>query len=386
MQPKSPVEQPALEQRASRWGVWAIGTALLTLAMGSADAHGPDAPKHQIANLGDLTLESGAVVRNMKLTFVTHGKLAPGKDNAILLLHGFGANHHSFDGMIGPGKAFDTSKHFIIASDALGNTQVGVEHSTSPSTSGMGMAFPQYNFRDMLKAQHRLVTEILGIKRLVAVSGISMGADQSVQFAVNYPDFMDHIIPIVGGSVWGTQGYFFHSQMQSIIENCDGWKGGNYVENPRACAANALAALVPYFFSREWWEENITSPEAYGQWRKGWGDVYFDIQDARDLHFLSKAMVRSGLATTPGFNGDVQAMLRSIKARALFIFATQDQFFLPKHIDLQRTLIPNARAVAVDSSAGHIICCGADPHAYWVMNQTIAGFLRESALAKTASK
>ncbi len=360
--------------------------ALLICLSANLEAHGPDQPKHQFANLGDMTLEVGGTVRNVRMSYVTHGRLAPEKNNAILLLHGFGANHHSFDGMIGPGKAFDTDRYFVIASDAFGNTQTGFDHSTGPTNSGLKMNFPPYNGRDMIKAQYKLVTEGLGIRHLVAIAGISMGADQSIQFAVSYPDFMDQAIPIVGGALWGTQGFFFHGQIQSVLENCEGWKGGGYSNNPRVCASNALSALVPYFYSREWWDENIATPEAFGEWRKGWGEFYLDIQEARDLYYLSKALGRGWLGNTPGFNGDVSAALASIKARVLFVVSPYDQFFLPKHVEMQRKLIPNARVVSIDSTAGHIICCGGDPQAYWLMDRAINGFLRESIATKSAAR
>lgn len=348
-----------------------IGTTL------SASGHSPDQPKHRMAELGKLELESGGSIGDLRISYVTHGKLTANKDNAILLLHGFGANHHSFDVWIGPGKAFDTNKYFIIVPDQFANTQVGFEHSTGPTNSGLGMNFPPFNARDMIKTKHRLVTEALGIKRVVAIAGISMGAAQAVQFAVSYPDFAERIIPIAGGALWGTQGMFFMSQLQSIIENCDGWQNGQYKTNPGRCAGNAVSALVPYFYSREWWEENITSPDAYSQWRKAWGDGYLDIQEARDLYLLSKAMTRSWLGDTPGFNGDVSAALKAVKARTLFVVSPYDQFFLPKHVESQRRLIPNARVAAIDSTAGHLICCGGDSQASWLMGEVMRGFLSE---------
>ena len=142
----------------------------------------------------------------------------------------------------------------------------------------------------------------------------------SVQFAVSYPDFMDGIFPIVG---WGAVGQRRDSSsrrcMASIIESCAGWNGGNYDENPKACASNALSVLIPYFYTREWWEQYIDTPEAYTKWRNTWGDYYLDIQDARDLYYRPMACGRGWVGDTPGFNGDVSAALRSIKAKTLFI-------------------------------------------------------------------
>jgi homoserine O-acetyltransferase len=364
-----------------------LGATLLVLLLANAQvasAHWPDQPSHQLANLGDFALEGGGVIPNLRMSYVTHGKLNAAKDNAILFQHGFAANHHLFDHMIGPGRPLDTDKYFIICPDALGATQTTFEHSTSPSNSGLKMKFPFYNGRDMVKAQYRLITETLRIPHLLAVTGISSGADHSVQFAVSYPDFMDGIFPVVGGAMWGTQGYFFGSLMVSIIESCKGWDGGNYDENPKQCASNALSVLIPYFYTREWWDQYIDTPEAYTKWRNTWGDYYLDVQDARDLYYRAMAWGRGWVGDTPGFNGDLNATLGSIKARTLFIYSPRDQFYLPHHIEAQVKAIPNARAVAIESVAGHLIGANADPQATRAIEQAIRAFLQElSAPQKT---
>src|SRR4029453_7893541 len=141
------------------------------------------------------------------------------------------------DHLIGPGRPLDTDKYFIICSDSLGNTHTTFEHSTSPTNSGLKMAFPAYNLRDRVKAEHKLVTEGLGIRRLLAVTGISKGAEHSVQFGISYPEFMDGIFPSPGGALWRSQGFFFMPLIASTIGSCAGWNGGNYDDNPRECAA-----------------------------------------------------------------------------------------------------------------------------------------------------
>ncbi len=340
-------------------------------------AHWPGQPPHQIAELGEFEFEGGGKIPNLRMSYVTHGTLNVAKDNAILFEHGFGANHHTLDHLIGPGQPLDTDKYFIICVDVLGNTQTAFEHSTSPTNSGLKMKFPLYNARDMVRAQHKLVTEGLGISHLLAITGISSGGDHSIQFAVSYPEFMDGIFPLSGGALWTSQGFFFGSLMISIIESCDGWEGGNYDENPKRCAANALSVLIPYFYSRDWWDQYVDTPEAYTNWRNQWGDYYLDVQDARDLYYRAIANGMGWVGDTPGFNGDLNAALGSIKANTLFIYSLHDQFFLPNQIEVQVNAIPNARAVAIDSNAGHLICCNADPKATWEMSKAITGFLDE---------
>jgi homoserine O-acetyltransferase len=151
---------------------FSIALAGTLLAHGPAlFAHWPDQAPHQIAHLSELRLEGGGVIHDLKMSYVTHGKLNAAKDNAVLFMHGWALNHHQMDHLIGPGKPFDTDKYFIICTDELGNSQTTFEHSTSPTNSGLKMKFPAYNGRDKVKAEYKLITEALGIPRLLAVTG-----------------------------------------------------------------------------------------------------------------------------------------------------------------------------------------------------------------------
>jgi homoserine O-acetyltransferase len=248
------------------------------------------------------------------------------------------------------------------------------------------MKFPFYNGRDMVKTQYRLITETLGIPHLLAVTGISSGADHSVQFAVSYPDFMDGIFPVVGGTPFTTQGSLISSWMASIIESCEGWNDGNYEKNPTRCGSNALTVLMPYLYTGDWWEYNVDSPEAYTRWRDAWGAYYLDVQDARDLYYRAKAAGRGWLGDTPGFNGDLRAVLGSIKAKTVFILNPRDQVFPRQYVDTYIQGIKDARVEWIDSPAGHLICCNADPNATGRMNEAIRAFLRELALQGKSSE
>ena len=344
--------------------------------------HSPDQPPHQFADLGEFAFEGGGKIANLRMSYVAHGRLNATKDNAILFQHGFAANHHLFDHMIGPGRPLDTEKYFIICPDALGATQTTFDHSSSPTNSGLKMQYPLYNGRDMVRAQHKLISEALGIPRLLAITGISSGADHSLQFAVSYPDFMSGIFPIVGGTPVTAQARLFGSLMVSIIQSCEGWDGGNYDRNPSGCGTNALSVLMSYLYTRDWWEQNVDTPEAYTRWRNTWGDYYLDVQDARDLYYRAVAGGRGWLGDTPGFNGDLNAALRSIRARTLFILSPQDLIYPPQHVDAYVKAIQNARVVWIDSPAGHLVCCNADPNATQTLGKAIRAFLDELEAAR----
>jgi homoserine O-acetyltransferase/O-succinyltransferase len=362
---------------------WAV---VLAASSPEALAHWPGQPPHQVAELGDLQLESGAVIRNFRMSYVTHGALNAAKDNAILFHHGFAANHHLFDHMIGPGRPLDTDKYFIICPDTLGATQSGYEHTTSATNSGLKMAFPFFNQRDMVNASYRLITEALGIPRLLAISGISSGGSDSLQFAVSYPQFMDGILPIVGSALATTDVRFRRLLAVSILESCQGWEGGNYNVNPPLCATNALSQWVHYFYTQEWWDTYVDTPEAYTRWRNTIGQDYLDVQDARDLYYRLMVPARGWIGDTPGFGGDLGKALKTIKAKTLFIYNPRDRFFQRKDVEAQVTMIPKVRALAIDSSAGHFIGVNADPQATRLMGDTIRAFLEELSAQRRAAR
>jgi len=370
--------------------LWPIFALALGVA-GLARAHWPGQPPHQMAELGDLKLESGEVIKNLRMSYVTHGKLNESKDNAILFMHGGGANHHNFDHMIGPGRPLDTDRYFIICPDVLGATQTGYEHSTSPTNSGLKMKFPFFGDRDIVKAIHRLVTEGLGVPHLLASTGLSMGGRASIQLAITQPQFMDGIIPVVSASVFGagasaTQNRFRGPLMASSLTSCKGWDGGDYDQNPKACATNAISILAGSFYTSDWWSRDLDSPEAYARWRNTFGTDYLDVQDARDLFYQMVAWGRSQVSETPGFNGDLYRALGSIQAKSLVIYNPRDQLSLAADAEALVRAIPNARGLPIESPAGHLICCNADRHATRVMGDAIGAFLQELTAQRMSAK
>jgi len=166
--------------------------AAVFAAHGPATAHGPNDPPHQLYAPGDLTLESGEVIRDFQISYVTHGKLNEGKSNAILMVTAISGNHHRIDFLIGPGRAIDTNRYFVVATDAIGN---GLTTSPSNSKTQRGPAFPKFSIRDMVQSQKALLDH-LGIPHVVAVAGASMGGMQVLQWGVSHPQFMDALVAL----------------------------------------------------------------------------------------------------------------------------------------------------------------------------------------------
>src|SRR5262249_33446976 len=149
----------------------------------------------QFADLGDLRLRNGGVIRDFRLGYRTFGKLNAEKSNAILWPSWLGGKSQDLVQFIGPTKVVDISRYFVILVDAIGD---GVTTSPSNSKSQPLMKFPEFTIRDMVESEHRLATEILHLSHLRAVMGLSMGGMQTFEWGIAYPDFMDLLIPIVG--------------------------------------------------------------------------------------------------------------------------------------------------------------------------------------------
>src|SRR5713101_230191 len=156
-----------------------------------------------------MTLDSGATLAPVEVAYETVVTLNPAKTNAILVLHAFSGDAHAagispetgkpgwWDNMIGPGKAFDTEKYFVICSNVLGGCRGTTGPSSIDPATGCpyAMSFPVVTIADMVRVQ-KMLMDHLGIARLLAVTGGSMGGMQALEWAVSYPDAVAAAIPI----------------------------------------------------------------------------------------------------------------------------------------------------------------------------------------------
>ena len=170
--------------------------------------------------------ESGVVLPEARVVYGTYGKLNAAGDNAVLLPSHYMANMRGYGWLIGPGKALDPSRQFLITSELFGNGR-----SSSPSNTPEpfhGPRFPVMTIRDNVEAVHRLLTEQLGVKHLQAVIGFSMGAQQAFQWAVSYPEFMDRVVATSGTAKTYGHGIVRLESEIAAITTDDAFKGGDY--------------------------------------------------------------------------------------------------------------------------------------------------------------
>jgi homoserine O-acetyltransferase len=299
-----------------------MGAVALLLAGSVSSANTPNQPPHQLFNEGDLKLESGEVIKDFSISYVTHGTLNAKKSNAILMVTAISGNHHRIDFMIGPGKALDPDKYFIIATDAISN---GFTTSPSNSKSQPRMSFPKFTIRDMVESQYRLLKEKFGIEHLVAVVGPSMGGMQVLQWGVSHPDMMDSLIsmvPLAKTPAWTVA--VLETTRKAIMLD-PAWNGGNYTAVPEKGVRlwrdilNLLAARTP-----DMYQAQIKNGMDVLPWMTQQEDAVLKAFDANDWIYQTWAYEKHDVGTTPGFNGDTEKALNSIKAKTLILTGTKD--------------------------------------------------------------
>jgi len=345
--------KPFQTKAARIYSAW-LATAIMVLWSVVAFSQ---APPVQTCQLGTLKLESGESIRDFKMTYITFGALNAAKSNAILSIHGLQGNHNSQSAWAGPGKAFDTNQYFVVQPDTLGVASIDPGATTSPTRSGLNMAFPRFNIRDMVNAEHRMLTECLGINHLVAVGGISMGGIETMQWIVSYPDFMDAAFPTVPMARANRQGNFIWEAVRQVIMVDPKWRDGAYPNDdpPRAGIGVGLQIQSVVGSSAAGYEEGFATREqvhaAYADDAKRIGDTV----QARDWIYRSWAIQTHDIGQTPGFNGDLAAAARSVRARVILFPNCQDQLHPAREGGVLEAAqnIPVAKIVDLDDIGGH---------------------------------
>jgi homoserine O-acetyltransferase/O-succinyltransferase len=349
--------------------IW-LAAALLAMA-GPALAQTEPLQRYEI---GDLKLESGEVIKDFSIAYVTRGTLNDKKSNAILMVTAISGNHHRLDFMIGPGKALDTDKYFVICTNAIGN---GLTTSPSNSKSQHGPAFPHFLIRDMVQSQ-QLLLEHLGIQHLVAVAGASMGGMQALQWGVSHPDEMDALIamtPMARTAPWSIA---VNETTRKALMSDAAFNGGNYDKQPekgwraRADVLQVLATHTPEALRGE-----FPNPLDVIPWIQAQEDAVLKTGfDANDWIAQTWAYDRHDVGTTPGFKGDYRQALKTIKAKTLLITAGDLDLYNPvQEAQEAARLIPDARLMPIPSVQGHVAAGPAKPADVEYINKVAGEFL-----------
>jgi homoserine O-acetyltransferase/O-succinyltransferase len=280
--------------------------------------------------IDDLILESGRTLKAVQIAFETVGKLAPNKDNVVLALHGYTSGpdtilptgdpaEGSWRELIGPGRAIDTDRYFVICPNTIGSTYGSTGPASLDPDSGKpyGASFPSVTVRDVVRSQYALL-ERLGINQLVAVVGASFGGLQALQWATSFPGFMRSVVAVLASL--GPPSVNVEGIRDSLARDSN-WNGGDYYEH-----GNLVETLVPMRVGmlKSFGVEQALAPvipdsveraAAIGRRALAWARGF----DANSLLVLMKIMATH----------DVSTELLRIRARVLYVLSRTDPFFPP---------------------------------------------------------
>src|SRR5229473_7224910 len=264
-----------------------------------------------LCTFDSLPLQRGGQFGPVTVAYETWGKLNAEGNNAVLITHALTGSSRAHDEqrphdtrvawwnpLIGPGRFFDTSRYFVICSNILGGCYGSSGPSSPDPQTGRpyGMRFPVITIRDMVEAQRRLV-EHLGVRRIAMVAGGSIGGQQALEWAVNYPELVEKAIVVAATASLTAQAVAFSEVQRQAIMADPRWLGGNYEpgQGPEAGLAIArMLAMITYQseesmelrFSRQPAARGITSAPS------GWTDFggRFDVEDY--LYYQGTSLVR----------------------------------------------------------------------------------------------
>jgi len=350
----------------------------------------------------EMELECGQKLGPITLAYETYGQLAPQRDNAILIVHALSGDAHAagwhspddkkpgwWDIVIGPGKAFDTTRYFVICANVIG----GCKGSTGPSSINpatgrpWGLVFPMVTISDMVRTQKALL-EHLGVRRLLSISGGSMGGSQVLEWAVRYPDCVASAIPIATSARLSAQGIALNEVGRQAIMADPNWAGGDYYGKGIPAAGLAIARMIGHItylsdqqmhakFGRRLQDRKSLGydfqtdfqVESYLRYQ---GDSFVRRFDANSYLYISKAMDYFDL---PARYGSLVQAFEGVKAAFLVISIASDWLYptyQSKEIvkALKANLVPTT-FVELDSPYGHDAFLLPNPQ----LSEVLSGFL-----------
>jgi homoserine O-acetyltransferase len=370
----APLDRTHVMYAKSVLSAFVVCAALFTPAL---PAQRVDRAEHHEFAIDNFRTESGVVLPKATVVYGTYGHLNAARDNAVLLPSHYMANHHGYEWLIGPGRALDTATLYLVATELFGNG-----HSSSPSNTAEpyhGPRFPVTTIRDNVEAVHRLLVDELKITHVRAVIGFSMGAQQAFQWAVSYPTFADRIVATSGtAKTYGHGIMRLEGQIAALTADAT-FNGGDYTAPPKKGLEAFGMVWAAWLYSQEWWRRELwktnapagTTLEQYMQNFRN----FIPGADANDMILQARTWEKHDVGATPGFGGDVEKALKSIKVPFLYMPSETDLYFPVGDARYESQFMSTVTLMPIPSIWGHPAGAGANPEDRAFLNERIARFL-----------
>ncbi|MFO1112872.1 MAG: alpha/beta fold hydrolase [Rhodospirillales bacterium] len=311
--------------------------------------------------LGNFRLANGYTIPNARLAYTTHGTLNAARDNAVVFPNFLGGNDAALEMYVGEGMALDPNKYFVILPGQFGNG-----FSSSPSNTPPPFdrgAFPPIAIADDVIAQHRLITEHFGIERLALVLGWSVGALQTYEWAVRFPDVVTRMASIAGAprpSPWTL--HWLRTVIEEPIVTDPAWNNGFYAQASDVQAGlrrqgHCMALTLPPL---SYYHGDLMQRLGFGSVQdfvRGFFEGFMVGQDPNNL--LIQA--RKALTADPAQGGSLPEALGRITAKTTIVAFTGDVMFPPQDNELDARNIPGAKYREVTTISGHLTTFGLFP-------------------------
>ncbi len=309
--------------------------------------------------MGDLPLDCGDVLEDAEIAYALLG--APGAD-IVLLPSYFTGTHLSYASLIGPGRALDPERYCIVLVDMLCNGR-----SSSPSNHPRGASFPPISIADNIRAQHALLSDALGARRIALVAGWSLGAMQALHWAMQYPAMVARVMAICGTAFcWPLNQVFLSGVAASLRADRD-FADGQYRAPPVRGLRAFARGYAGWAYSAEFFREALYRTLGFAtleSFLQSWEEDHL-AHDANDLLAAigtwrgaappAERAATSSAATSSA--ATLSAGLGAITARTVLMPCDTDAYFTLAEAALERAAIPRARLVPLHSPYGH--CAGA---------------------------
>jgi len=333
--------------------------------------------EYEIFNLGDFEFQCGSVLPNAKLAYKTLGTLNEDKSNVILLPHPVGGTHENSERIYleGENRAISPEKHFIIAPNMFGN---GLSSSPSNTSAPFdGPNFPAVTIYDNIEAQHKLLTEGLGISKIRLVTGFSMGGLQTFHWAAMYPDIVENFVPICGTAKCSGHNWLFLESLATAMAVDPVFDNGNYTEYPTSGMKAFNTIYSAWVFSQEFFRQNghenfglesfKEMPDAF--------DALLGPKDPNDILVHIRAWQNADISNNPRYRRNLKVALESIKADGFIMPTSTDQYFWSDDNRDEAALIPNATFREIPSIWGHAGGSLSQPHERKIVDDAIRGLI-----------
>jgi homoserine O-acetyltransferase len=312
------------------------------------------AADYEVFELGNFELHKGGALPSARIAYRTHGTLSPGRDNAILFPTWFSSTHRNNEWLIGPGRALDPARHFIVCANLFGNGLSSSPSNTPPPLDRM--RFPLVTVLDNVHAQRRLLHEKFGIDRLQLVLGRSMGAQTAFQWGSTYPEMVLRLMPFCGSAKTTPHNAVFLESVRATLTADAEWKGGEY-SSPPAKGIRAVGRLyASWAMSQGFYREGLHLREGDGSIQeyleKRWDGNFFR-SDANDLLAMLATWQATDISDNERCKGDWPAALAAIRCPAIVMPSRTDLYFPPEDSAAAVRHMPRAELRVIESLWGH---------------------------------